>query len=228
MNRPHPSLQLIADPAVILDEEGYARVLAAMHAGLDVVQVRGPHASARTMFAAVQCLRPPAEAAGVRLVVNDRLDVALVANVEAGNPVGVHLGERSLPVCAVKQAFPHLTVSVSVHSVEEGIATARDEPDALTLGHIFATPSHPGGAPVGLEPLRDLVRAVGVPVIAIGGIDAANARSVLEAGAAGIAVISAILRADDPARATAELRTVLDDAVCVPPEPPPSHESNSA
>jgi thiamine-phosphate diphosphorylase len=206
------SLQLIADPTVILDAEGFARVLAAMRAGLDVVQVRGPQASARTMFAALQRLRPHAEACGISLLVNDRVDVALVVNVEPGQPVGVHLGGRSLPVAVVKRAFPSMTVSASVHSIAEGIAAMRDgdPPGALTLGHIFATSSHPGGDPIGLDPLRELVQAVDVPVIAIGGIDVSNVRSVLETGAAGVAVISAILRVDDPARATADLRAVLD------------------
>lgn len=214
-------LQLVVDPAIIMDGDGYERVLAAMRAGVDSVQVRGPHASSRSMLAAVQRLRPQAAECEVALLVNDRIDVALAVNADGGPwPIGVHLGGRSLPVEMVRRAFPALPASVSVHSVEEGIAAARngDPPVAITLGHIFATPSHPGEEPLGLDPLRSLAEAVDVPVIAIGGIDASNVRAVVEAGAAGIAVISAILRADDPARATADLRAILD----LPAPSPPS------
>lgn len=210
-------LQLIADPATILDDAGYERVHAAIHAGLDSVQVRGPGSSAREMLEAAQRLLPCATEQGVVVTINDRADVALalLPTRQATRdglviPVGVHLGARSLPVSLVRRHLPLPFVGVSVHSIEEGIAAARDGAAYLTFGHIFPTASHPGDAPIGLGQLRDMVAAVDIPVFAIGGIDATNIRDVLDAGATGIAVISAILKAADPAAATAELRAILD------------------
>ncbi|MGC4108291.1 MAG: thiamine phosphate synthase [Thermomicrobiales bacterium] len=211
-------LQLIADPATILDDAGYERVHASMHAGLDSVQVRGPSASAREVLEAAQRLLPCASGQGVVVTINDRADVALVLlptrRATRGGlivPVGVHLGARSLPVGLVRQHLPLPFVGVSVHTLAEGVAAAADGADYVTFGHIYPTPSHPGEPPAGIGRLRELVDAVGIPVFAIGGIDATNVQEVLHAGATGVAVISAILRADDPAAATATLRAVLDD-----------------
>ena len=211
-------LQLVADPATILNDAGYERVHAAMHAGLDSVQVRGPGSSAREVLEATQRLLPCASGQGVVVIVNDRADIALALlptrRATRGGlivPVGVHLGARSLPVGLVRRHLPLPFVGVSVHTVHEGIAAASDGADYLTFGHIFPTASHPGEPAAGLDPLHELARAVEVPVFAIGGIDASNVRDVLHAGATGIAVISAILNAPDPAAATAELRAILDD-----------------
>ncbi|MGC4192660.1 MAG: thiamine phosphate synthase [Thermomicrobiales bacterium] len=212
-------LQLIVDPAVILDDAGYGRVHAAMQVGLDSVQVRGPKSSAREMLAAAQRLLPCASDHGVVISVNDRADVALalLPTQHATRdglvpPVGAHLGARSLPVALARRHLSLPFVGVSVHSVEEGIAAANDGADYVTFGHIFPTASHPEEPPVGLERLRELAGAVEIPVLAIGGIDATNVREVLHAGAAGIAVISAVLNAPDPTAATAELRAILDGA----------------
>ncbi|MGN6031219.1 MAG: thiamine phosphate synthase [Thermomicrobiales bacterium] len=212
-------LQLVADPATILDDAGHERVRAAMHAGLDSVQVRGPGSSAREMVEAARRLLPAASSQGVVVIVNDRADVALALlparRAARGGlivPVGVHLGARSLPVALVRRHLPLPFVGVSVHTVEEGIAAVRDGADYLTFGHVFPTASHPGEPPAGLDPLHALAGAVEVPVFAIGGIDASNVREVLHAGASGIAVISAILDAPDPAAATSDLRAILDGA----------------
>lgn len=211
-------LQLVADPATILDDAGYERIHSAMHAGLDSVQVRGPGASAREVLEAAQRLLPCASGQGVVVTINDRADVALALlptrRATRGGlivPVGVHLGARSLPVSLVRRHLPLPFVGVSVHSIDEGTTAVRDGADYVTFGHIYPTPSHPGEPPAGLQRLRELVDAVDAPVFAIGGIDATNVREVLHTGATGVAVISAILKADDPAAATAELRAILDD-----------------
>ncbi|MGB3330010.1 MAG: thiamine phosphate synthase, partial [Thermomicrobiales bacterium] len=212
------------DPATILDDAGYERIHAAMHAGLDSVQVRGPEASARQVLEAAQRLLPCASGQGVVITINDRADVALALlptrRATRGGlivPVGVHLGARSLPVGLVRRHLPLPFVGVSIHTVEEGRAAARDGADYLTFGHIFPTASHPGEPPAGLDRLRSVVEAVDIPVFAIGGIDATNVRDVLATGATGIAVITAILHAPDPAAATATLRAILDDPDAQPP-----------
>src|SRR5258708_4868430 len=140
------------------------------------------------------------------LAINDRLEVALAMPAD-----GVHLAAHSLPVdTAVKLAGGRILVGRSVHGLGEAVKAAKDGADYLTFGHVFPTTSHPGLPPHGLTELREIVDAVDVPVLAIGGITADNVDSVLQTGCAGIAVISAILADPEPDRAARRLRSALD------------------
>ena len=98
----------------------------------------------------------------------------------------------------------------SAHSIEAAIKAARIGADYLIAGTIFASHSHPAVAPAGLEFLRDVCAAVDIPVIAIGGITPVNAGDCIRAGAAGVAVMSPIMHADDPAGVARDYRAVLD------------------
>lgn len=134
-------------------------------------------------------------------VVNDRVDVALTAGVDA-----VQLGGESLPVTAARRVLEgEAAVGRSVHGVGAARRAARDGANYLVLGTIYATPSHPErpGAGPGLV---EEVAEIGTPVIAIGGIDADRVPEVRSAGARGIAVRRAVWEADDPAEAVRELR----------------------
>ncbi len=114
---------------------------------------------------------------------------------------GVHLAGQSLPVAAaVRVAGQRLLVGRSVHDLEEARGAARDGADYLTFGHVFPTASHEGVPPRGLAQLAEIVQAVELPVLAIGGITARNLDQTLATGCAGIAVISAILADANPAR----------------------------
>ena len=151
-------------------------------------------------------LREATAESEARLAINDRLDVALA--VGAG---GVHLAGQSLPVAeAVRVAAGRLLVGRSVHDLEEARRAADDGADYLTFGHVFPTQSHPGVPPRGLAQLAEIVEAVQVPVLAIGGISSANLDQVLATGCAGIAVISAVLADAHPQAAAARLRQALD------------------
>lgn len=180
-------------------------IRAAAENGLDWVQVRDHQASARDLFELAKDVLKICRPLGVRVAVNDRLDVALAVGADA-----VQLGWRSLPIAAARVIAGGLLIGVSVHDVEAALRAEAAGADRLTFGHVFPTSSHPGEPPRGLEGLKRVVEAVRVPVVAIGGIDAENVGDVLEAGAAGVAVISAILGAADPGQATAALRGALD------------------
>jgi thiamine-phosphate pyrophosphorylase len=194
-------LHLITEP-----KRSFADLLAACRqaaeAGADWIQLRDKGASAQSMFRqALELRQLPAN-----LSINDRLDVALAAGAQ-----GVHLAAQSLPVsAAVQLANKRLLVGRSVHSLDEAIAAAADGVGYLTFGHVFPTTSKPGLEPRGVAQLAEIVQAVDLPVLAIGGINLSNLDQVLATGCAGIAVISAILSAPDPGRATAELRRALD------------------
>lgn len=130
---------------------------------------------------------------GAWCVINDRVDVALTSGARA-----VQLGRGSLPVDAVRRlGEAKFAIGASVHSADEARRRATEGADFLVAGSVFATATHPDRAPAGPALVTSCVGA-GVPVVGIGGIDAGNARQVVEAGAAGIAVIRAVWQAANP------------------------------
>ncbi len=146
-----------------------------------------------------------------RILINDRLDVACAAGAD-----GVHLGEGSIPIREVSGKLAHwkrvaqradFLAGVSCHSVEAGIAAARDGAGYLFFGPVFTTPSKISfGPPQGVDALSELCRAVQIPVLAIGGITRENAKECLEAGCAGIAAIRLFQETKNVARLVAELK----------------------
>ncbi len=157
-------LHVITEPKRDFDELRRAVALAA-EAGADWVQLRDKSASALATFRQAAELR----ALSLRLSVNDRVDVALACGAD-----GVHLAAQSLPVIdAVALAGGKLVVGRSVHALDEAVQAAGEGADYLTFGHVFPSTSKPGQEPRGVAQLAEIVQAVDVPVLAIGGINAA-------------------------------------------------------
>jgi thiamine-phosphate pyrophosphorylase len=154
-------------------------------------------------------LRTLCRQASVLFVVNDRVDLALALEAD-----GVHLGEHDLPVREARRLVDdRMIIGFSPATLVEAVQAQRAGADYLGVGPIFATwTKHDAGVPVGTERIRDVTRSVGVPVVGIGGITAGNAGAVIEAGAAGVAVISAVVARDDVVAATRELRQAVDHA----------------
>ncbi len=183
---------------------------AAIDGGIDVIQLRYNDRSARERYRTGRRLREVTDAADVPLIVNDRIDLAAAIGAD-----GVHLGQSDLPVDVARdQLGSSAIVGVSASTVAEATAAAAAGADYLGVGAVFSTsskdvPDEENG--IGTERIRAVADAVGIPVIGIGGIDASNASRVREAGATGVAVISAITAADDPRAATAALREVVAD-----------------
>lgn len=199
-------LHLITDRGTAPDLE--RAVAAALAGGVDWVQLRDKSAAARELFALARRLQPRCRERNAGLLVNDRVDVALAAGCD-----GVHLAKKSLPVREARRLVPPgRLVGASVHSVEEAVAAAGEGADYVTFGSVFPTRSHPGHPAAGIETLARVVRAVEIPVLAIGGITAENVPAVLATGVAGVAVISSILAEADPARAAARLREAMERA----------------
>ena len=182
----------------------------ALEGGIDVVQLRDKGQSARERYRTGLRLRDQTRAAGVPLVVNDRIDLARAIDAD-----GVHLGQSDLPVeVAREQLGASAIVGVSASTVAEATAAEAAGADYLGVGAVYGTtskavPDEENG--IGTERIEAIARAVDIPVIGIGGIDANNAAAVVDAGATGVAVISAITAADDPRAATGELREVVSD-----------------
>jgi thiamine-phosphate pyrophosphorylase len=160
------------------------------------VQLREKDLGGRELVALGRELRAITAECGVRLYVNDRVDVALAIGAD-----GVHLGGGALPRAAVRTLAPALGIAASTHSVTEVAALASGPPvDFCVFGPVFPTPSKRRyGPPLGLEALHQAC-ATGLPVVAIGGIDERNAGACVRAGASGVACIRAILSAPSPAQ----------------------------
>jgi thiamine-phosphate pyrophosphorylase len=177
---------------------------AALAGGATILQLRDKRMSAAALYQVACRLRELTRRAGVPLIVNDRVDVAVAADAD-----GVHLGPDDLPLAAARKVLgPRRIIGASVDSVAEAIRAEREGADYLGVGPVFATATKPdAGTAVGVQTVAAIVRAVGIPVVGIGGITAATAAEVVRAGAAGVAVISAVAAAVDM---TSAARAVLE------------------
>jgi thiamine-phosphate pyrophosphorylase len=181
----------------------------ALRAGSPAIQLRERDLCAKELLALADEIRQLAGPRGSQLVINDRLDVAL--SVEGA---GVHLRSDSLPLPVARRLIgAHRLLGASVHSVSEAVQAEAGGADYVVFGPIYETPSkHMYGPPLGLSKLEEAARAVRVPIVGIGGVTAAHARDMRAAGAFGVAVISAILGAEDAEAATRALLDALTSA----------------
>lgn len=183
-------------------------VALALEAGVRAIQLRDKHASARELVRQARELRSLTREHDALLFVNDRIDVALAAEAD-----GVHLGPDDVSVRAARAwAPPELLIGFSADTPEDARRAVADGADYIGCGAVFGTTSKDvGGEAIGLDRLRAVVEAVSVPVVGIGGIDTRNAGSVRATGAAGVAVLSAVMAADEPRSAAEVLVDNLDD-----------------
>ena len=198
-----PSLVLVTDRNATAGRDLGDVVAAALDAGLPAVQLRDRDLPGRPLLALAERLRLLTARAGALLLVNDRVDVAVAAGAD-----GVHLGGASMPVEVARRLLPPgALVGVSTHAVPEVAAATAD---FAFFGPVHATPSKAAfRPPQGVARLREAVAVARIPVLAIGGITRPHIPDLRAAGAAGVAVIRAILSADDPGSATRALLEAL-------------------
>mgnify|MGYP001254151512 FL=1 len=203
MGRIDYSLYLVTDRALARGRPLADVVRAAVAGGVTCVQLREKEISAREFAAAARELLALLRPLGVPLIVNDRIDVALAAGAD-----GVHVGQQDLSVADARRLGPPgWIVGVSAESAADAAQAERDGADYVGASPVFATPTKTDHAPpLGLDGLRALRAATKLPLVAIGGLHVGNARETIRAGADGLAVVSAIVAADDPRAAAAELR----------------------
>jgi len=179
----------------------------AIRGGADAIQLRDKEASGGRLFSVAVGLRRLTREAKIPFIVNDRLDVAMAVDAD-----GVHVGQEDLPASVARRILgPGKILGVSAETVEEAMAAQKDGADYLGVGPVFEArgTKADAGAPLGLELIARIRKGCSLPIVAIGGINAENARSVREAGADAVAVISAIASADDIARAAMQLKLRL-------------------
>jgi thiamine-phosphate diphosphorylase len=197
---------LVTD-ARIGDVERLAGVCcAAIEGGVTAIQLRAKGWSDRNALEAAVCLRELCDAAGVMFLVNDRVDIALASRAD-----GVHLGVDDLPVATARELLgERAIIGYSPDDDESRAQAVLDGADYLGVGPVYATATKDDAGPaLGIERFAGIVAASDLPVIGIGGISAANAGAVRRAGAVGVAVVSAVLFADDPAAAAREIAAVM-------------------
>ena len=187
-------LYVILDPSVCPDRSLTDVLKEAATAGARLFQYRNKSASMKEAYADALVLRKVALDAGVTFIVNDRCDLALAVDAD-----GVHLGQGDLPLDLARKVMgPEKLIGISTHNPDQVREATAGKPDYLGFGPIFKPGSKQDHDPVvGLEGLRAMRRLTPLPVFAIGGIQIDQAGEVMRAGANGVAVISAILKAPD-------------------------------
>ena len=200
-------LYLITDRRLFSDDnELFAAVEEALEGGVKAVQLREKDLETRSLLRMAYSLRELTSGYGAKLFINDRVDIALAVDAD-----GVHLGGESMPAFAARKAAGEaLLIGVSAHSIGEAKEAEEEGADFVTLGPIFETPSKiKYGHPLGPGLLSEVSGKISIPVFAVGGIKKERVGSVLESGAAGIALISAILGSEDIRLNTEEFMRLL-------------------
>jgi thiamine-phosphate pyrophosphorylase len=203
------SLYLVTDRALSLGRSIEEIVLAGVAGGVTAVQVREKECSTREFVALARSLKKLLAPHEVPLLVNDRVDVALAAGAD-----GVHIGQSDMAYCDARALLgADALIGLSIETPEQALEAETCDCDYLGVGPIFPTATKNDAALAwGLERLAELRGTSRHRLVAIGGINASNAALAATAGADGIAVVSAICSAPDPAAVAAELRRIIEDA----------------
>ena len=215
MSRPFDlSVYGILDPERSLSRDLAELAVQAIKGGATFLQLRNKHGGTRELVAQARAILSATHRSGVPLVINDRVDVALVTRAH-----GVHIGEDDMaPQDARELLGPEAIVGVTIHSVEEAMAAPVEMADYFGVGGVYQTASkinrHGPIGPDGLGEIADALRSrkPGAQVVGIAGIDHGNAAEVVAAGADGVAVISTLFMADDVEAATAKLAATVAGA----------------
>jgi thiamine-phosphate diphosphorylase len=195
-------LHLVTDDAVLEDADFAQKAAAVLEAcGADVaLHLRGHATRAAVLCELGEYLSAAALRTGAWLLVNDRIDVAMAVRSN-----GVQLGAASLPIAGARLLLgAGAVIGYSAHGALESVQAAADGADFVLAGTVYASASHPGRSPAGLELLRSCAERAPVPIIAIGGVTAERVAEVASAGAHGVAVLGGVWHAADPAAAAAE------------------------
>ena len=188
-------LCLVTDRALAGGRSVLDVALAAAQGGATMVQLREKDATMRAFVEAARALKAALAPLGVPLAINDRLDVALAVDAD-----GLHVGQDDLPVAEARRLLaPGKFIGLSITALDQILRPDAEAADYLGVGPIYAQQTKvDAAAPLGLEGLRRIRGLTDKPIVAIGGLTPDNSASVLAAGANGLAVVSAIVAADDP------------------------------
>jgi len=196
------SLYLVTDPVLCGSRGVEETCRLALEHGVGTLQLRDKTASTGELLRMAVILQDLCRRSGALFIVNDRVDVAMAAGAD-----GVHLGQDDMPVAMARKLLgTDAVIGASVRSPGEAESAWREGADYIAANLVFPTDTKTGlGEPLGLRAIAELKKASPLPLVAIGGINPSNADSVRKAGADGIAVVSAIMAAEDVQQAVALL-----------------------
>lgn len=210
MKAPGFSLYFITDRTLASDGNLVPVVHEALQGGVKAVQLREKDLPSCELYRLAVELRKLTDRFGARLFINERTDIALAVGAD-----GVHAGKSSLPLPQIRRLLgPNRLIGYSAHGIEEALQAEAAGADFLTFGPVHFTQSKAVyGPPVGVKNLETACSVLTIPVYALGGITGENIPEALHAGAAGVALISAIMAASNPAAAAATLLQSIDHHV---------------
>lgn len=197
-----PSLYFITDSTGLSEDAFLSRVEAALRGGVTLLQMREKNRTARELLSLAEKLHTLAKSYGVPLIIDDRLDIAMAVDAE-----GVHLGQSDLPVYMARSLWgSDKIIGATAKTVPQALEAYRQGADYLGVGAIYPTTTKVKTVLTSVDTLRDICKAVPIPVNAIGGLNQDNIHILQGIPIAGICVVSAIMKAGDPRDAAVLLR----------------------
>lgn len=203
------SLYLVTDRSLSRGRSTLEIIKAAVCGGVTCVQLREKNCSTIEFIKEALSVKEYLKRCNIPLIINDRVDVAQAIGAD-----GVHLGQTDMPLTMAKDILKgSMIIGISVESLEDAVQAEKDGADYIGISPIFATPTKTDTSPpLGLEGLKEISRAVSLPKVAIGGLNKENAGEVIFNGAGGVAVVSAIVSANDPRKAAEKLSSIIKKA----------------
>ena len=205
MNKVDLSLYLVTDSSD--DEEKFLKTIEdAILGGVSVVQIREKTADTLDFYNLALKVKKITGKYNVPLIINDRVDIALAIDAD-----GVHVGQSDMPCDVTRKLIgKDKILGVSAATVEEAQKAEKDGADYIGTGAIFPTATKDDAESVTINELKEIVESINIPVVAIGGITLKNASELVDTGIAGLSVVSAIMSADNPKKASEELLNIFN------------------
>jgi len=203
-------LYLITDRRLASGGDLLSAVEQALAGGVRAIQLREKDLGGRELLELARKIRVLASNHGAKLLINDRVDIALAADAD-----GVHLGRDSMPLRDARRLMgPDRLIGCSTHNAKQLAEAEADGADFAVFGPVYFTPSKAAfGPPLGVDTLRKARASTRIPVFALGGVGAENIPEVIAAGADGVALISAVLAAKDPRQAASDINFLIENAL---------------
>ncbi|MDY6881054.1 MAG: thiamine phosphate synthase [Desulfatiglans sp.] len=203
------SLYLVTDRTLSRQRSLESIVEAAVRGGVTCVQLREKDCDTRDFIEQALSIHGFLKRKKIPMIINDRIDVAMAVKAE-----GVHLGQSDMPLAMARSIVKDsMLIGISAESFEDAVEAEKGGADYIGVSPIFATPTKTDTAePLGLAGLRRIRQAVKIPLVGIGGLNIENASDIMRCGGDGVAVVSAIVSADDPEEAARALKHVVSKA----------------
>ena len=201
------SLYLVTDRSLSLERPLETVVEEAVRGGVTMVQLREKDASTLDFYNLAMRLKSILRPYNVPLIINDRLDIALACDAE-----GLHIGQSDMPYAVARRLLgKDRIIGLSVESIQDATDANNLDVDYIGISPVFGTQTKTDTAPaLGLEGIREITRISGHPSVGIGGINLTNAQDIIQAGANGISVVSAIMSAPDPRQSARQLKEIIN------------------